>query len=92
MNLAEKVFILESGWYNRFMYIGVGLVLVALGAILSFGVSNAVEGFNLNTIGIVLMAVGALAVALSFVVPGRSPRAGAVREEDEVVSTRRRPL
>lgn len=78
------------------MYIGVGLVLIALGAILNFAVTTSTEGFNLGAIGIILMVVGVVAVILSFVVPGLSSRTGAVREgtvreEDEVVTTRRRP-
>lgn len=63
------------------MYTRIGLVLGALGAILHFGVSNAVEGFNLNTIGIVLMAVGLVLAWVPDFLPGRSPRKGAVREE-----------
>lgn len=45
--------------------IGIGTFLVALGAILAFAVNVETEGFNLNTIGIILMIVGGIAVLAS---------------------------
>jgi heme/copper-type cytochrome/quinol oxidase subunit 4 len=47
------------------MGIGVGLVLIAVGAILAFAVdvSNS-HGFNINTIGWILMIVGVVGVLL----------------------------
>lgn len=50
------------------MGIGVGLVLVAAGAILAFAVdvSNS-HGFNINTIGYILLGVGAAGVLLDLV-------------------------
>jgi hypothetical protein len=54
------------------MRIGGALILVALGAILTFAINvNSSHGFNINTVGIILMIVGAIwavaeiAVALS---------------------------
>ena len=49
------------------MHIGIGgsLFLVAIGAILAFAVEVETEGFNLNTIGIILMIVGVVGVVLS---------------------------
>lgn len=44
---------------------GGSLFLIALGAILAFAVSVDAEGFNLNTIGIILMVVGGLGVILT---------------------------
>ena len=47
------------------MGIGGSLFLVAIGAILAFAVEVETEGFNLNTIGIILMIVGVVGVVLS---------------------------
>ena len=46
---------------------GGSLFLIALGAILAFAVSVEAEGFNLNTIGIILMVVGGLGAILTLV-------------------------
>ena len=43
------------------------LVLLALGAILAFAVNVTTEGFDLNTIGVILMIVGALGLVLSMI-------------------------
>lgn len=40
------------------MSIGFGIFLIALGAILSFAVSDALPGVNLQMIGYILMAAG----------------------------------
>ena len=45
--------------------IGGSLFLVALGAILYWAVSVDAEGFNLNTIGLILMIVGAIGLVLT---------------------------
>jgi Domain of unknown function (DUF6458) len=49
------------------MGLGVGIFLVAVGAILAFAVnvSTASAGVNLHTIGYILLAVGALGILLS---------------------------
>ena len=49
------------------MYIGGGIALLVVGAILAFGVSDAIEGINLTTIGYICMIAGALAIVLSLV-------------------------
>jgi hypothetical protein len=49
------------------MGIGVSLFLIAVGAILAFAVSAAVDGINLEVVGWILMGVGALGVILSLV-------------------------
>lgn len=53
------------------MYIGVSLFLIAVGAILTFAVTTNAEGFNINTAGWILMAVGALGALLSLLMLGR---------------------
>lgn len=47
--------------------IGGSLFLVALGAILYWAVSVEAEGFNINTIGLILMVVGVVGVILTLV-------------------------
>jgi hypothetical protein len=47
------------------MTIGAGILLIAVGAILRFGISTAsTHGFGIHTIGDILMLVGALGVVL----------------------------
>ncbi|HEX3706957.1 MAG TPA: DUF6458 family protein [Mycobacteriales bacterium] len=46
------------------MGIGGGLFLVAVGAVLTWGVNATVSGMNIHTIGIILMIVGAVGVML----------------------------
>jgi Domain of unknown function (DUF6458) len=47
--------------------IGGSLVLIALGAILYWAVSVEAEGFNLNTIGLILMIVGVVGLILTLI-------------------------
>jgi len=49
------------------MGVGTSIVMIAAGAILRFAVSVTTTGFNLHTIGLILMIVGALALVLSIV-------------------------
>ena len=49
------------------MGIGVSLLLVAAGAVLAFAVSVTGNGFNIHTIGIILLVVGAIGVVLSMI-------------------------
>lgn len=50
------------------MGIGAGLFLVALGAVLTFAVNVTTSGFNLNTIGVILMIVGALGILVDLAI------------------------
>jgi len=47
------------------MGIGVSIFLIALGAVLAFAVNVATSGFDLNTIGVILMIVGVIGLATS---------------------------
>ena len=47
------------------MSLGVSLFLLVVGAVLTFAVDVSASGFNLNTVGIILMVAGALGVVLS---------------------------
>lgn len=45
--------------------LGTSLFLIALGAIVRFAVHVSTKGFNLHTIGIILMVVGAFGAVIS---------------------------
>ena len=47
------------------MTTGASLFLIALGAILTFAVNATVSGLEISTIGLILMAVGAVGLALT---------------------------
>ena len=57
------------------MGIGVSLFLIAVGAILTFALHLHVGGVNLDTIGWILMVVGAIALVVTMVVWGGHRRA-----------------
>ncbi len=46
------------------MSLGIGLFLLIVGAILTFAVNVTASGFNIHTIGLILMAGGALGILL----------------------------
>jgi hypothetical protein len=64
------------------MGIGASITLLAIGAILAFAVTATIEGLDINVIGIILMACGALGLVLSLIVHGRRDT---VVHEDHVV-------
>ena len=67
------------------MGIGVSVFLLALGGILAWGVDvDNAEGFNINTIGMILMVVGAIGLIVSLAIFGGRGRSTVV-EEREVV-------
>jgi Domain of unknown function (DUF6458) len=47
------------------MSIGASIFLLVVGAILTFAVSVSTEGFNINTVGIILMIAGVIGLLLS---------------------------
>ena len=49
------------------MGIGVSLILVAAGAILTWAVTAEVSGVDINTVGVILMVVGIVGALLSLV-------------------------
>lgn len=73
------------------MGLGVALFLIAVGAILTWGVEATVQGLDINTIGVILMVVGAFGAVLSLafwdrVLPSRRNRTTVVEERrDDVV-------
>lgn len=52
---------------NRNAGFGGSIFLMALGAVLAFAVSVETEGFNVNTIGIILLIAGVIGVVLTLV-------------------------
>jgi hypothetical protein len=49
------------------MGIGVSLLLIAVGAVLAFAVHVTGHGFNIHTIGIILLVVGAIGALMSMI-------------------------
>ena len=60
---------------NRVAGIGTSLVLIAAGAIMAFAVTVHTDGFNVNTIGWILMGVGVLGLVVSLII-GAAAAAG----------------
>ena len=52
---------------NRVAGIGTSLMLIAVGAILAFAVDVQTDGFNVSTIGWILLGVGAIGLVLSLI-------------------------
>jgi uncharacterized protein DUF6458 len=71
------------------MGIGVSLFLLAIGAILAFAVDVTTEGFNLNTMGIILMIVGGVGLLFSMLFWGSW---GPNRRDERVVTREREVL
>jgi sulfite exporter TauE/SafE len=49
------------------MGLGTSLFLIAVGAVLDFAIDVQTQGFNLHTIGVILMVVGVIGAVLSLV-------------------------
>jgi hypothetical protein len=49
------------------MGLGVSLILIAVGAILTWAVQVETSGFNVNTVGVILLIVGAVGALLSMI-------------------------
>jgi hypothetical protein len=49
------------------MGIGVSIILIAAGAILTWAVNASVSGLELQTIGVILMIVGAIGLLMSLI-------------------------
>jgi hypothetical protein len=59
------------------MEFGTSLLLIAIGAILRFAVNVSTRGFNLHTIGVILMVVGAVGLLISLLLMATTRRRGA---------------
>jgi Na+/proline symporter len=58
------------------MYIGVGIFLIVVGAILTFALNASTDVVNLGVIGWICMAAGLLAILLSLIVTRRATPGG----------------
>ncbi len=52
------------------MYIGLGIFLLVVGAIMSFAVRDSISAIDLTMVGYICMGAGALAILLSLVMRG----------------------
>ncbi|MCW3010932.1 MAG: hypothetical protein JWO90_1336 [Solirubrobacterales bacterium] len=64
------------------MQLGTSLLLLAVGAVLAFAVNASVSGIEINTVGLILMVVGAIGLVLSLLM------ASTLRGRREVVAER----
>ena len=69
------------------MGIGVGIFLIAVGAVLAFAVNASVNGIDIQSVGVILMIVGALGLVLDLVI--FAPRRRRVDVVDDPAVTRR---
>jgi hypothetical protein len=49
------------------MGVGIGMLLIAAGAIMAWAVDASTSGFNVHTAGYILLVVGIISVALSMI-------------------------
>ena len=70
------------------MGIGVSVFLIAVGAILAFAVEVNAEGFDLDTIGVILMIVGAIGLLASLLFWSSFSPYGAGRRDEVVIRDR----
>lgn len=67
------------------MGVGISVFLMAVGAILAFAIDvDSTNGFNINTIGWILMAAGLIGVITALAIFGPRRRAGVVEERTEL--------
>jgi hypothetical protein len=72
------------------MGIGTGIFLIALGAIVRYGVSDNINGVDLSVIGLILMIVGVIGLVISLLYANiwSRPRTGYVERERPVARER----
>lgn len=68
------------------MGIGVGIFLIAVGAILEWAITVNGRGFNIHTVGVILMIAGAVGILLDLLL--LMPRRRAVGARSVVVERR----
>jgi hypothetical protein len=66
------------------MRIGASLFLIAVGAILRFAVTEHVNGVSLDTVGVILMVVGAVGLLITFVMMGTRRRTDVIHQSGAV--------
>jgi hypothetical protein len=73
------------------MGIGVSIILIAAGAILTWAVNASVSGLEIQTVGVILMVVGAVGLLMSLIFWSTWGGFGGRRDvdRDEVIVDRR---
>jgi hypothetical protein len=66
------------------MYIGLGIVLIVIGAILAFALNIDLPGIDDNTLGYILIVAGIVAILLSFAMARRRPVGYTTTRESQV--------
>jgi hypothetical protein len=66
------------------MGVGVGVVLLVVGAILYWAVEVDIPGVSDNTLGIILMVVGVIAIVLALVTNQQRSRTKIVEERRDI--------
>lgn len=76
------------------MGIGVSLILIAVGAVLAFAVHVTTSGFDVNTVGYILLVVGAVGALISLIFWSSWGGVGGTRRTvvDEGPAARRRTV
>jgi hypothetical protein len=62
------------------MRIGASLLLIAIGAILKFAVTKHVSGINVQTVGVILIVIGAVGLLFELIMWGTRRRTVITRE------------
>ena len=70
------------------MGIAVSLFLLAVGAILTFATDVSISGLDLDTVGLILMLIGAVSFVLTLIVWGSRRRVVRTVPVDQVVERR----
>ena len=66
------------------MYIGLGIVLIVIGAILAFALNIDLPGIDDDTLGYILIIAGVVAILLSFALARRRPVGFTTTRESQV--------
>jgi hypothetical protein len=69
------------------MGLGVGIFLLAVGAVLAFAIHVTTSGVDLHTIGYILMGVGALGIVLALIFWSSWGGPGVVRRNGTTTTT-----
>lgn len=67
------------------MGVGTSLLLIAVGAILRFATTVTTSGFNLQTIGVILMVIGVIGFLVSLAFWGSWGGFGGIRRSQETI-------
>ena len=66
------------------MGVGVGVILLVVGAILYWAVEVDIPGVSDNTLGIILMVVGVIAIVLALIINQQRSRTKVVEERRDI--------